>query len=214
VAPVGSGFGTLLYKVSEVMRTIVGAACLILCVGQASHAGESRWLAAGFSLVLPGAGQAYLGWRTSAQAFLLGEGIVWGSRAYLTRRSDGIEDSYVAFAADHAGSDPSYRNDSYYDDMTRYWNSERANSHYQDPARYTGTKTWSWRSADDMSEFESLVRDRRKWEARAKDILALAILNRAASALHCLRAHRSGESHRDSVALSICGRDLSLALRW
>lgn len=196
------------------MRALIVSACLILCWGKASHAGESRWLAAGFSLVLPGTGQAYLGWRTSAQAFLVGEGVMWGSRAYLLRRGGNVEDGFVAYAAEHAASDPSCRDDTYYDDMTRYWNSERANSHYQDPSRYTGTKTWSWRSVAEMNEFESRVRDRRQWEARAKDILGFAILNRAASALHCLRAHRSKDQSGESVSLHVSGKGVSLALRW
>jgi len=68
------------------MRRLL-AACALLAAVLPSWGGESRTLAALLSTALPGAGQAYLGWRGSAQAFLVAEGMVWGSRYYLGRRS-------------------------------------------------------------------------------------------------------------------------------
>ncbi|MCU0610851.1 MAG: hypothetical protein MUE60_03565 [Candidatus Eisenbacteria bacterium] len=190
------------------MRRLL-AACALLAAVLPSWGGECRTLAALLSTALPGAGQAYLGWRGSAQAFLVAEGMVWGSRYYLGHRADGVEDGYVAYGAAHAGSDPSVRDGAYYDDMTRYWNSERANQHYQDPYRYSGSKVWTWRSEDERRHFTTLVRDRRRWDSASKNVLAFAVLTRVASAVHCLKGGRSGP-----VAVAVSPGSLALSLVW
>ncbi len=194
------------------MRTIMLVLAMILGMGSPADAGDSRVLGAVLSTLLPGAGEAYLGWRSSAEVFLVAEGAVWGGRWFCTRRADSVEDEYVGYASQHASSDPSIRDRAYYDDMTRYWNSDRANSHYQDPTRYTGSKVWSWASNGEMDEFEDLVRDRRNWDSRKKNIMVFAMLNRAASALYCLRANR--DSREDGLALVLHPGSVGLSLRW
>ncbi len=182
---------------------------LALCAAVSSQAGESRLLAAALSAVLPGAGQAYLGWRGSAETFLVAEAVVWTGRSYALQRASGAEDAYVAYAAAHAGSDPTIRDRAYYDDMSRYWNSERANQHYRDPSRYTGSKVWEWRSREEMQRFVRLVRDRRSWESTSRNVLGLAILTRAASVIHCLKAPTSR-----TVALVATPSEAGVSLRW
>lgn len=181
---------------------------IILAAALPASAGESRVVAALLSAAVPGAGQAYLGWRASAEAFLIAEGTVWGSRFYLKRRASGVEDAYIAYGASRAGSDPRYRDAAYYDDMTRYWNSERANQHYQDPDRYTGTRVWTWHSREEWRHFSSLVRDRRRWDSASTDIMALAVLTRVASIVHCLKAHRG------PVDLTVTPTSLALSIAW
>jgi len=196
----------------DVMRTVLLVLVVTLGIGSPADAGDSRLFGAVLSAVLPGAGEAYLGWRSSAEIFLIAEGAVWGGRWFCSRRSDSVEDEYIAYASLHASSDPSIRDRAYLDDMTRYWNSDRANSHYQDPTRYTGTKVWSWVSKGEMEKFEDLVRDRRSWDSREKNILVLALLNRAASALYCLKAH--GESRAESPILVVRPGSVGLSVRW
>lgn len=192
---------------SQVRRLVAG--CLVLFASAPACGGESRAVAAILSAAVPGAGQAYLGWRRSAETFLLAEGIVWGTRYYLGRRASGAEDAYVAYGATHAGSDPSVRDDVYYDDMTRYWNSERANQHYQDPTRYTGSEIWTWQTEDDWQHFTSLVRDRRSWDSASRNVLALAVLTRVASVIHCLKGGASAP-----LPVTASPHSLALSLNW
>lgn len=178
---------------------------VLLCQAPALAA-PPRLLAAALSAVVPGAGEAVLGWRTSAHAFLVAESGVWGARFYMGRRAAGYEDAYVRYAALHAGSDPRYRDRQYYDDMTRYWNSQRANQHYQDPQRYTGTRVWSWQTAEEWRQFKSLVRERRRWDEASKNVLALAVATRVASVVHCLKG-RPGR-------LQVSPEEVSVSLAW
>jgi len=190
------------------MRPIL-AGLVLLAVGAPAWGGESRAVAAVLSAVLPGAGQAYLGWRGSAEAFILAEGMVWGTKYYLRHRATGVEDAYVAYGASHAGSDPAVREGSYYDDMTRYWNSERANQHYQDPTRYTGSMVWTWHSQEEWRHFTSLVRDRRRWDSSSRNVLALAVLTRVASVVHCLKGGSGGP-----LSVSASPQSLALSVNW
>lgn len=194
------------------MRYIFTTLILVSLVLTSSAAGESRLLAAALSAVLPGAGEAYLGWRRPAEAFLLAEGAIWGSRYYMSWRADGVEDRYVDFAATNAGSDPRCRDGDYYDDISKYWNSEAANHDYGDPDLYTGRKSWSWQSNQDMREFEQLLRDHRTWDNRAENVIALAILNRAISVVYCLRASRHNPD--SSVSLNVMPNSITVGIRW
>ncbi len=211
MASTGAGLGAFMEKAMG-MRTGFLAAVLLLVVALPSSAGESRLMAAVLSAIVPGAGQAYLGWRTSAEVSLLTEGAIWGGRYYMERRSHGIEDEYIAYAAQHAGSYPLCRDEIYYADVGEYWNSERANQHYQDPYRYVGDKAWQWSSSSEMRAFNSLLTDRRDWDSRAKNITALAILNRAVSVVYCLRAHR--DASQSPVALTLVPGMVAVRIRW
>jgi|GEM_PF-2804197 len=187
---------------------------MVICIGTSSitTAGESRLLAAAFSAVLPGAGEAYLGWRRPAEAFLIAEGAIWGSRFYMSWRADGLKDRYVNFAATHANSDPWCRDGDYYSDISRFWNSEAANQEYGDPYLYTGSKSWSWQSSQEMSEFEDLLRNHRTWDNRTKNVIALAVLNRAISIVYCLRANRHADT--GPVSLNVMPNTVSVGIRW
>jgi len=211
LAATRTNIGTLVDE-DDMMRTVIFVLVTILGVGSPAGAGESRVLGAVLSTLVPGAGEAYLGWRSSAEVFLISEGVVWGGRWFCARRADSVEDEYVYYASQHASSDPSIRDRAYYDDMTRYWNSDRANSHYQDPAKYTGSKVWSWVSNGEMDEFEDLVRDRRNWDSRKKNIMVFAMLNRAASALYCLRANR--DDRAENLTLVVHPGSVGMSLRW
>ncbi|MBN1426097.1 hypothetical protein JXA88_16225 [Candidatus Fermentibacteria bacterium] len=188
----------------------VALACILLAGFSSARAGDSRAVAAVLSAVVPGVGQAYLGWRGSAEAFVIAEGMVWGGRLYFVRRASGSRDAYIAYAATHAGSDASIREETYYDDIDRYWNSERANQHYQDPERYTGSKVWHWHTVTERREFSALVRDRRQWDSSAKNVLALAVFTRAASVIHCLKAGAG----QKPVELISTPTEVGLSVRW
>ena len=153
-----------------------------------------------------------MGWRRPAEAFLITEGAIWGSRFYMSWRADGMEDQYVNFAATRANSNPRYRDADYYSDISRFWNSEEANREYGDPDLYTGSRSWSWQSSQDMREFEELLRDHRTWDNRTRNIIALAVLNRAISVVYCLRANRHVES--GPVSLNVMPNSVTIGIRW
>jgi hypothetical protein len=158
------------------------------------------------SLTLPGWGQAMLGRRNSAVFFGLTETAIWGTFAAFRIQVAMREEAFLRTAGLHAGIDLGGRNEEwrrivgdftssdeynqlvvlrdaanlYYFDTEAYWAYYEAN-------KLKGADTWAW-SGDGRLRYLGQRRNAQRAAQRANSMLAVAVVNRIASALHAARA--------------------------
>jgi hypothetical protein len=158
------------------------------------------------SLTLPGWGQATLGQRTSAAFFGLTETAIWGTftafRIQVAMRNDAfLRTARLAAGIDLAGRDEEWRrivgSFSSSDEYNRLVVArDAANLLYDDPAAYRayiaahslkGADTWNWSSPADQEHYRDQRKRAQRAALRANTTLAVAVVNRIASALHAAR---------------------------
>lgn len=158
------------------------------------------------SLTVPGWGQATLGRNGAAKVFFLVETAIWTTYAAFRIQEGMRRDSYERTARVAAGIDLSGRDEEYrrivgaflssdeYNQLVVY--RDAANLHYDDPVRYweyieahklKGADTWNWADTQDLLRYRAQRKDSQRAEQRAGTAIALAIVNRFASALHASR---------------------------
>jgi hypothetical protein len=175
------------------------------------------------SLTLPGWGQATLGRRTSAVFFGLTETAIWGTFAAFRIQVAMREDAFVRTARLHAGIDVRGRDEEWRRIVGGYASSDEynllvvardaANLYLADPAapdyagyrayyeehKLKGVDTWNWSSAEVQRYYRDLRKNAQRSAQRANTVLAVAVVNRIASALHAAR---------------VAGRPASAAHAW
>lgn len=158
------------------------------------------------SLTLPGWGQATLGHRGSAAFFGLTETAVWGTFTAFRIQGAMREDSYLRTARLMAGIDLSGRDEEWRRIVGGYSSSDEynllvvardaANLYYSDPEAYRayiaehslrGSDAWHWASAEAQARYSSQRKMAQRAAQRANTVLAVAVVNRIASALHAAR---------------------------
>ena len=163
------------------------------------------------SLTLPGWGQATLGHRTSAVFFGLTEAGIWGTFAAFRIQVAMREDAFVRTARLHAGIDVQGRDEEWRRIVGGYASSDEynllvvardaANLYLSDPAapdyagyrayleehNLKGADTWNWSSPEVQRTYRDLRKNAQRAGQRANTVLAVAVVNRIASALHAAR---------------------------
>jgi hypothetical protein len=163
------------------------------------------------SLTLPGWGQATLGRRTSAIFFGLTETAIWGTFTAFRIQVAMREDAFLRTARLHAGIDLRGRDEEWRRIVGGYGSSDEynllvvardaANLYLSDPAapdyvgyrayleehRLKGADTWNWSSAEVQRGYRDLRKNAQRAAQRANTALAVAVVNRIASALHAAR---------------------------
>jgi hypothetical protein len=158
------------------------------------------------SLTVPGWGQATLGHGTAASVFATIEAGIWISFAAFQVQDNLRTSSYERTALIRAGIDLSGRDDEFRRIVGSYLSSDEynlyvvardaANLWYDDPAKMNeyidahslkGADAWSWQDVEDILRYRGQRKDAQRAQQRANTTLALAIVNRIASALHAAR---------------------------
>jgi len=158
------------------------------------------------SLTLPGWGQATVGRRTSAAFFGLTETAIWGTFAAFRIQVAMREDAYLRTARVQAGIDLAGRDDEWRRIVGAFLSSEEynllvvardaANLYYHDPEAYRayiaehslqGANSWRWTSPEDQARYRGQRQNAQRAAQRANTTLAVAVVNRIASALHAAR---------------------------
>jgi hypothetical protein len=158
------------------------------------------------SLTLPGWGQATLGHRRSAAVFGLTETAIWGTFTAFRIQVAMREDAFLRTARLMAGIDLSGRDEEWRRIVGGYASSDEynllvvardaANLYYDDPAAYRayvaahslqGVDSWHWASAEAQTRYSSQRKMAQRAAQRANTVLAVAVVNRIASALHAAR---------------------------
>jgi len=182
------------------------------------------------SLTLPGWGQATLGHRGSAAFFGLTETAIWGTFTAFRIQVAMREDAFLRTARLMAGIDLSGRDEEWRRIVGGYSSSDEynllvvvrdaANLYYDDPEAYrayiaahslTGADAWRWASAEAQARYSGQRKMAQRAAQRANTVLAVAVVNRIASALHAARAAGSVDS---PAAADPAGRPVERKRSW
>ncbi|MBN1756045.1 hypothetical protein JW877_07515 [bacterium] len=154
-----------------------------------------------FSLLLPGAGEYYLGNKNNAALFWVAEGAIWLTFASLQVYGHWEEERYISWAISHAGiitqgkDKDYYQNIGLYDDIQDYNYWTYLFERDQDML-YPETADWFWKW--DMPESRYYYRELRHNSEKAyrnsNIVIGVAILNRFLSGINVLRLGQQTES--------------------
>lgn len=147
-----------------------------------------------FSLIMPGAGQYYVGAHGAARSFLSTEFGIWagftGFRTYAAIR----ENDYQLFARTHAGAHTGGKDETFLDDLGFYANVYEHNRFARwregpEGQVYPETEEWGWEWDSDVSRrrYRRLRESSVSAERRAVYMVGVAMLNRIVSAVHAAR---------------------------
>lgn len=155
---------------------------------------KSKWAAAGLSIIVPGAGQLYLGDKKSAGYFMAAEGAVWATYAGLNIRGNWLKEEYHNYAARNAGVSPEGKDDQFFEDILMFSSRDSYNNWYHLVYRdeyplYPETEEyfWEWTSDEEWDTYEDMRSQSETAYRNAKIALAAGLINRVVSVVHVLR---------------------------
>ncbi len=153
------------------------------------------------SLLIPGWGEAYLGYRGTANAFFWADVAIWATVISLETYSRWREDQFMAFATQHSGAQMSGKSDSFFADISNYMNTEAYNEArlrnrdfdalYTDPAYY-----WSWDSDQSRLDYDHIRLSSRAAHNKIYFFIGAAALNRIISVIDA--GKKAGDLQKDS----------------
>lgn len=187
---------------------------LILSVFASQAAAEDKSLTRAmlYSLVLPGTGELYMGYKTRGKVHLGAEAAVWTGFFYFRYQGSLREDSYKELANINAGV-RGERDDDYYQAIAYYISNEDYNVDMLREARfyypydrelqlvywenngYFEDDAWEWKSFEAMEEYRDVRTESRKSYRRATLMIGFAVLNRMTSMVGLYVATKAGEQH-------------------
>jgi hypothetical protein len=176
-----------------------------LCLGlmASGWADESRFKPVAASLILPGTGEAMLGYRGKAYFFWGVDALGWLSYAGFRWFGSSRAEDASGFASLYAGANPKNRSEDYlralerYDDSDaynedvlrqarqRYPNSPDSQRIYLESHGYFGDDGWEWGSDSLRYEYWGLRSSSRTAYQRASFIFGGLLVNRLVSAVDC-----------------------------
>jgi hypothetical protein len=174
-----------------------------------------------FSLLLPGAGELYLGHKGRATGFFVTEGAIWAHFAAWEIAGRLRKNDYIEQARLNAGvgidseSDDYWRlvgtyvrssgtgPDAYEESLRRdarleFPDDPAAQDAWVDERLPTGNRAWDWSNGSLQESYVATRQNASRAFNRAKFSFALAILNRIASAIDTQILHRSDSRSRQS----------------
>lgn len=172
------------------------------------------------SLILPGAGQYYVGASRSASYFLGAEAASWIGFIGFRRLAGVRQTHYKTFSAAHAGIDPEGKPRQFFIDMgdstSLYQYNRRARYIRGLQARLYPEEagwTWEWDSKEAMARYRELFKSSDSAERRALYMVGLAVTNRIVSAIHAARVAESPEEERTTRVQTWSDGDVYLGVR-
>lgn len=157
------------------------------------------------SLLIPGAGEYYVGQKGYARGFLTAEGLIWSFALISNFQGRIWRNDYIGYAAQEAGSNPGRRDEQYYKDIYEWPNSAWYNEYQwvlardlypDDPAAqaayvadklYTGADAWEWTTMEEWERFRGLRVKSESAFRRVTYAAGAAVLNHLLSAVNAAR---------------------------
>ena len=149
-----------------------------------------------YSLILPGAGQWAMGYKTRAKFFMGTEFLLWagfiGSHAY----SNVVQDNYQSYATVHAGVNSHQKNEQFWidigssDNIFSFNEQQLRERNLRGAYNETSQNYWQWDSNDSRSYYNDLRVQEHNWEQRATFVVGAFILNRIVSTVDVIRLIR------------------------
>jgi hypothetical protein len=154
------------------------------------------------SLLLPGAGQSYVGATTKSRVFYSAEAVAWLAYAGFKTWESHRENEFQGWAAQHAGVDPDGKPDNFWQMMT-YYNSRRDYEIYGragEPNRSSYPDLigwdWQWDSESSRTQFRILRNSAKEANRKAKFSIGAMVLNRIVAAIDAYRGAKSYNRRR------------------
>ncbi len=153
---------------------------------------KNGFLAALYSIVLPGMGELYAGDYSSGKYFTIAEGALWGAYAGFNLYGQNQKDNYEAFAAAQGGVAVEGKDDQYWADISGYLNIERFNREkllnrdfngVYDPA----THFWDWKTDAVRKEYRNMWRSSEQAFNNVRFVVWGMLINRVISAINAVR---------------------------
>lgn len=163
-----------------------------------------------YSLLLPGAGEAYMGYNTRAKVAMGTEIVIWSGFALFRYQGGLREDKYKEMARIQAGVEGE-RDEDYYLTISYYLSNEDYNVDVLREARflypdnrdeqleyweqngYFGEEGWAWPTVDAMLDYADVRTDGKKSYRRATLMIGFAVLNRMISTVGLYVSAKQGE---------------------
>lgn len=189
-------------------------AVLVVSIFASQAAAEEKSLSRAmlYSLLLPGTGEYYLGYKTRAKAHLGAEAAIWVGYGYFRYQGNLREDNYKELANINAGV-TGERDDDYYQAIAYYISNDvfnvdilrEARFYYPDDRGlqleyweangYFEDDAWEWKSIEAMDHYRDVRTESRKSYRRSTLMLGFAVLNRMTSMVGLYVASKAGEQH-------------------
>lgn len=172
---------------------------------------KKPWQAFLMSLVLPGAGELYVGSTTKSRIFMAAELGGWASLISFKHLGKWREDDYRLLAAREAGADVEGKDDRFFDVLGFYTSREEYNKvgGAFDPQReyYPDTEAYFWRWSSDAarSRYRDLKNDSKSFYRNADFALGFLIANHFLSAVD---AYWSTTRHNRGIESGFAGIEL------
>jgi hypothetical protein len=151
-------------------------------------------LAALYSLVLPGMGEAYADGFSSGKYFLIAEGVLWLTYFTMDVHAHALQDDARSYSAVHAGVSLAGKNDQFFVDVGNFstvddYNDKRLRDRepeklYNAAAGYD----WQWETEADRLTYRDGRIAADTWTNNRKFVLAAVLVNHVASAINAARA--------------------------
>ncbi len=151
-----------------------------------------------YSLLLPGMGELYAGGYGSGKYFTAAEGVLWLTLGAIDLHARSLQDDARSFAAQHAGFDPSGKDDSYFinvGNFTDVWSYNEAVLRDRDAYKLYdpySSDFWQW----DSGANQELYRDQRvasdQMFNNTRFVFAAIAVNHVLSAINAARLIVSG----------------------
>jgi|GEM_PF-4822523 TolB-like protein len=166
------------------------------------------------SLLLPGAGEHYVGHKYYARGFLSAEGAVWSFALFSKIQGEIWRSDYVAYSAQEAGSNPGRSDDNYYQNIYEWSNSSWYNEdqwrqarelYPYDPAAqaayvegklYSEEDSWAWADEAEWNHYRNLRVKSRSALHRISYSMGAAVLNRMLSSVNAARLAKRYNKNR------------------
>jgi hypothetical protein len=148
------------------------------------------------SLLLPGWGEYEMGRPVRSRVFLLNEGFLWVSALTSFQTARRLETRYQAFAAEHAGVQPTSKDKQFWIDIGNYDSVEEFNAEHlrwrDMEALYPRSTTWHWEwdSAPNRRKFERIRIRSDRWAQAGLFIVGGIVVNHLVSAIDALYLSR------------------------
>ena len=157
--------------------------------GESIFALKSKGKAFFLSLLLPGLGERYAGYKKKSEIFFGTEIVLWLTYSGFLKYRDWRQEDYQAFAATHAGVRTQGKSETYYVTIANFDNIDEYNAamlrQRNLPKYYTDTEKyfWSWDNKTNRNKFEDLRISADNADTRATFALGAILANHLISAI-------------------------------
>jgi hypothetical protein len=162
---------------------------------------KNVWKAVGLSVLLPGAGEMYLGAKRTGTIFMIADGAMLSTIAGFAYYAVDRERQYKTFAQKYAGANTDNKDALFFETMMLYSSRDEYNQlallFTQDRSQMlpqTADWNWKWRTEQDQLGYYDIWRSSERAYDNLRFAVGAAALNRVISVIDVLRIYKTGAS--------------------